>query len=129
MATPAGSAGWVRLLLDVHHSRIAAERLRSAGFDVVAAAENPVLARLADEELLRVAASEGRALVTENVGDFDRIVRAWAATGDHHAGVVFSSPRRFHRGSAAYPTNLIRSLEAILGDPPRQEHDWIHWLV
>ena len=49
----------------------------------------------------------GRAIVTENVADLDRIVRAWAAAGEHHAGVVLASPRRFHRGSAAYAANLV----------------------
>ena len=96
----------MRLLLDVHHSRIAAERLRAAGHDVVAVADDRVLARLDDEELLRAAARDGRAVVTENVADLERIARAWATTGVHHAGVVFTSPPRFHRGSAAYPANL-----------------------
>ncbi len=97
----------MKLLLDVHHSRLAAEQLRASGHDVVAAADDPVLATLPDEELLRAAARGGRAVVTENARDFDRIVRAWAGTAECHAGVVFTSPRRYHRGSRAYPANLI----------------------
>ncbi len=118
----------MRLLLDVHHSRIAAERLRGAGYDIVAAADDPVLATLDDDELLRVAARDRREVVTENVRDFDRIVRTWAAAGEHHAGVVFTSPRRFHRGSAAYPANLVAALEGLLEDPPKEAHDRVHWL-
>ncbi|MGP8005527.1 MAG: DUF5615 family PIN-like protein, partial [Acidimicrobiales bacterium] len=97
----------MRLLLDTHHSRLAAERLRADGHDVMAAADDPVLASLPDEELLRAASRTGSAVVTENARDFDRIVRSWADTGEHHDGVVFTSPRRYHRGSNAYPANLV----------------------
>jgi Domain of unknown function (DUF5615) len=118
----------VKLILDVHHSRIAAARLRQNGHDVVAAADDPRLAESADVELLRHAATEGRALVSEDAKDLDRIVRQWAATGEHHAGLVLTSTRRFHRGSAAYPGNLIASLTRLLESPPEGEHDWLHWL-
>jgi len=66
----------LKLLLDTHHSRLAADRLRGHGRDVTAAADDPVLAALPDEELLRLATQHGRALVTENAKDFDRIVRS-----------------------------------------------------
>ena len=88
----------MRLLLDVHHSRHAAERLRDEGHDVVAAADDQTLRDAADEELLSLASIDNRALVTENVKDFDRLVRQRAESGTHHAGVIFTSPRRFHRG-------------------------------
>ncbi len=128
MAPAPGSPGRVKLLLDVHHSRIAAARLRQNGHDVVAAADHPDLAELVDEELLRHAAADGRALVSEDAKDLGRIVRQWAATGEQHAGVVLTSTRRFHRGGAAYPENLIVSLTRLLDSPPGTEHDWVHWL-
>ena len=128
MASPPGRTRWVKLLLDVHHSRVAAERLRVDGYDVQAAADDPELAALPDEELLRRASSEGRAVVTENAKDFDRIVRSWTATGEHHAGVIFTSPRRFHRGSTAYPESLIVALTTFLVVPPVAGQDWVHWL-
>lgn len=118
----------MRLLLDVHHSPQAARRLRDQGHDVVAAAEDPVLAALDDEELLRAATRNGRAVVSENARDFDRIVRDWSSRGEHHAGVVFTSPRRFHRGSKAYPANLARALAKLLGEQDPQGEDWVHWL-
>ena len=128
MAPPAGSPRRLKLLLDTHHSPLIAQALGDDGHDVVAAATDPALARLEDDDLLQTATGQGRALVTENARDFDRIVRAWAARGDHHAGVVFTSPRRYHRGSAAYPANLIAALRRFLADPPREKHDWVHWL-
>jgi hypothetical protein len=128
MASPPGPPRWVKLLFDVHHSRVAAERLRASGYDVVAAFDNPELAVLSDEEVLRRASAVRRAVVTENAKDFDRIVRSWAATGEHHAGVIFTSPRRFHRGSTGYPENLIVALTRFLARPPVTEFDWVHWL-
>jgi hypothetical protein len=77
----------VKLLLDVHHSRLAAERLRASGYDVQPAVDHPELAVLADEELLRQASADERAaVVTENAKDFDRIVRSWAATANTTPG-------------------------------------------
>lgn len=118
----------MKLLLDVHHSRLAAQRLTADGYDVVAAADVAELAELSDEELLREASADDRAVVTENAQDFDRIVRSWTATGEHHAGVIFTSPRRFHRGSRAYPENLIVALTTFLVAPSVADQDWVHWL-
>ena len=118
----------MKLLLDVHHSPVAAARLRALGRDVVAASDDPALAIAPDEDLLRAATGDGRALVTENARDFDRIVRAWVATGEHHAGVVFTSPRRYHRASMAYPANLVAALETLIANPPSASTDWVHWL-
>lgn len=118
----------MRLLLDVHHSPTVAIRLRSEEHDVLAAADDPRLAVLADDELLRAASAQQRAVVTENAKDFDRIARAWATTGEHHAGVVFTSPRRFHRGRLSYPEDFVVALRRLLANPPADEHDWVHWL-
>lgn len=118
----------MKLLLDTHHSHLAAEVLQGEGHDVAAAANHHVLAGLADEDLLRAAAQAGRALVTENARDFDRIVRSWAMAGEHHGGVVFTSPRRYHRGSRSYPGNIVAALRTLLADPPQAEQDWVYWL-
>jgi predicted nuclease of predicted toxin-antitoxin system len=118
----------VKLLLDVHHSPRAAERLCERGYDVVAAATDHALSSLADEELLRHASADGRAIVTENAKDFRGILRTWATTGEQHAGVIFTSPRRFHRGSAAYHENVVVALARLLDAPSDDENDWVHWL-
>jgi len=95
----------------------------------VAAAGDPALASLADEELLRHASADGRTIVTEDTKDFGRILRAWTSSGEHHAGVVFTSPRRFHRGSSSYPENLVVALATLLDTaPPEEPKDWVHWL-
>ena len=126
LASPPAAPRRVKLLLDVHHSRVAAERLRSQDHDVLAASDDRVLAVMTDEDLLRFAAAEQRSLVTENVKDFDRIARTWLTAGEHHAGIVFTSPRRFHRGRLGYPEGLVVALEQLLVNPPRAEHDWVN---
>ncbi len=118
----------MRLLLDVHHSPSAAEQLRQSGYDVLAAAEDARLAALPDEDLLRAATVDDRAIVTENVKDFDRIVRIWARNGEHHRGVIFTSPRRFHRARSSYPRDLVAALEDLLTETPDEQQDWVHWL-
>jgi hypothetical protein len=118
----------VKLLLDVHHCWQAATQLQEEGHDVRAAVADPALAVLGDDDLLRAATRDGRTLVTENARDFDRIVRAWAAVGEHHCGVVFTSPRRYHRGSKAYPRNLVRALAEVIKNPADSTVDWVLWL-
>ena len=121
MAQAPGSSSSVKLLLDVHHSPRAAERLREMGHDVEAAATDPALSPLEDEELLRQASADGRAIVTENAKDFGVIVRTWTTTGEQHAGVIFTSARRFHRGSAAYPENLASGPCTVSGRAERRQ--------
>jgi hypothetical protein len=77
----------VRLFLDAHISgpRIAAV-LRDGGHDVRAADEERELDGLTDEQLLSLAAEEGRILLTFDVKDFPVIVRRWAEAARGHAG-------------------------------------------
>jgi hypothetical protein len=77
----------VKLFLDAHISgpRIA-RALREAGHDARAADEERELDGLTDEELLSIAATEGRLFVTFDVKDFPTIARRWAEAGRTHAG-------------------------------------------
>jgi hypothetical protein len=77
----------VRLLLDAHISgpRIA-RTLREARHDVRAADEERELDGLTDEELLSIAAAEGRIFVTFDVKDFPVIARRWAEADREHTG-------------------------------------------
>lgn len=77
----------MRLFLDAHISgRRVAGALRDRGHDVRAADEERELDGTSDEELLAIAADEGRIFITFDVADFPRIVQRWAAEGRHHAG-------------------------------------------
>jgi Domain of unknown function (DUF5615) len=77
----------VQLFLDAHISgpRIATA-LRAEGHDVRAADEERDLDGATDEELLSLAAGEGRIFVTFDVKDFPVIARRWAEAGREHAG-------------------------------------------
>lgn len=118
----------MKALLGVHHSAVIAERLQAGGYSVTAAVNDDTLARLSDEELLRVATKSGQAVVTEDVGDFARIARQWSTSGEHHAGIVFSLRTRYYRGNSAYPGNLIAALRALLDAAPETTLDRIFWL-
>jgi hypothetical protein len=67
-------------------------------------------------------------VVTENARDFGRIIRAWALTEERHASVIFTSPRRYHRGSDSYPANLVNALGQLMAQPPDQDLNWVSWL-
>jgi hypothetical protein len=77
----------VKLFLDAHISgpRIATA-LREQGHDVRAADEERALGGSTDEELLTIAAAEGRIFVTFDVKDFPVIARRWAEARQTHAG-------------------------------------------
>ena len=78
----------MRLFLDAHISgpRIA-RALRDRGHDVRAADEERDLDGLGDEQLLELAADEGRVMITFDVKDFTVIARRWAEAGKANAGL------------------------------------------
>jgi len=118
----------VRLLLDEMHAPAIADALTEAGFDVVAVAADPSLRGSSDADLLDHAAATGRALATENVGDFSVLAAARAVDGEPHADLIFTNPSRFNRATLAYPGNLIVALRTFLDDPPISGDSWIRWL-
>lgn len=87
----------MKLVLDAHYSPVIAARLRERGYDVVAAGESHDLRELPDEELLRWAQQEQRVIVTENVLDFMPLHQVFLSKGEHHVGMLFTSPRTFPR--------------------------------
>jgi len=80
----------MKLMLDHHYPMAIAQQLRLKGRDVGAAVERG-WHREPDEVLLTLCAGEQRTLLTNNVGDFMAIVRSWAVSGQHHAGLIFTS--------------------------------------
>ena len=79
----------MRLLLDAHVSGPnVGRRLEQNGHDVRAVDQERALEGLDDDEVLALATSEQRILVTHNVADFPRILRDWAAAQRAHAGVI-----------------------------------------
>lgn len=118
----------MKLLLDKMHAPNIAVDLAGEAFDVVAVAAQSDLRGMADEELLTYAATDRRALVTENVADFMPLATQWATEQKTHSGLIFTNPKRFNRSTLAYPRNLIASLREFLTDPPITGKSWIWWL-
>lgn len=120
----------MKLLLDEMYPARLARALRERGADAEGVDERSPLRGLADEELLVVAAREGRALVSENVADFMRLYGEWGSTGRRHAGIVIALSSRFSRTPAGYEV-LVDSLVELCGQHPGHEAlaDAVHFLV
>lgn len=109
----------MRLLLDANLSpRGIGEPLRQAGHDVLALAAEPALEGLDDPEVLALAASESRILVTRNSRDFAPILREWAEAGRAHAGCILIWSLDHSQFSA-----IVMGLTHLLAQRPDQD-DW-----
>jgi len=119
----------VKLLLDEHFSFRIADQLRKGGFDVVAVVERAELCRLSDEDLLRWAHGDGRALVTENVQDLLPIHGRFLNHEEGHSGLVLTTARRFPRSTAGIGT-LVAALGKLLQERPDNQAlcSDVHWL-
>ncbi|HEV2953846.1 MAG TPA: DUF5615 family PIN-like protein [Candidatus Dormibacteraeota bacterium] len=93
-----------------------ATRLLAEGHDVVAANEDPHLARLDDRSLLQHAASDERVLITCNVRDFPAIVRERGEEMREHAGCII-----LVRVDHSEFGIILRSLSRIFENLPTQE--------
>jgi len=104
----------VRLLLDEMHAPRVAARLRDHGYDAVAVKERAELIGMSDEDLLRAATADERAVVTENVKDFAPLHQYLSAAGQRHSGLIFTHPRRFPRSAPDHVQALADALDALL---------------
>jgi hypothetical protein len=128
VAAPTGAARTLKLLLDEMHAPAVARVLQTEGHEVVAVAATPLLRVTSDEDLLVYAAALDLVVVTENIIDFAAIAALWAMDGRSHAGLIFTSPKRFNRATLAYPGNLVVALRKVLGDPPEIGASGTWWL-
>lgn len=119
----------MRVLLDEHFSPEIARQLRDRGHDAVAVREHPGMGGLSDRDVLALATTQRRAVVTENVADFIELHRAAIITRTSHFGLIFTSPRQFPRTRRAIG-RLVRALEAWLSVHPSTDdlRDQTWWL-
>ena len=90
MARRSSGTATLKLLLDEMLSPVIAEQLRSRGHDVEAIAGEPACAGLPDREVVDLARSQQRAIVTNNVADFRPLHNeAIVPGGAGHFGMVF----------------------------------------
>lgn len=98
------------LYFDEDVSVIVAAILRARGFEVVTTRESGRLG-LPDAEQLAFAAGAGRAFLTHNRSDFERLHRECLETGRAHAGIIIAR-RRLPRDLAAMVGRLLGRLSA-----------------
>jgi len=106
----------VKALVDEQLSAQIAVLLRQAGYDVVAVVERDELVGRSDRVVLEVAATEERAVITNNVKDFRPLAGERLAQGRTHAGLILLPSKRT-RTRAAVAT-LAGAIEKVLHDHP-----------
>lgn len=107
----------MKLLLDEMFSALVATELRARGHDAVAITEREDWQSLSDPEVIALARTEQRAVVTANLRDFRPLHAELVAPGGKgHAGMVFL-PGSF-RPTRAATGQIVAALEARLAEYP-----------
>jgi predicted nuclease of predicted toxin-antitoxin system len=111
----------LRLLLDEMISPRIARKLRKRGFDVQAIkGDRPDLETVADLEIVRRMATERRAVVTNDIIDFQLIHNQLATVGEAHSGVVFTFDDTMPRNKASVSL-WVRTLSELLKTHPEDD--------
>ncbi len=96
--------------------------LRSRGIDVVTAADVGMIRR-PDEDHLRFAAVQGRALYSFNVGDFHELHTVWTASGRNHCGIVLTQQQRYSTGEQI--RRLLRLIGSLSAETMRNREEFL----
>lgn len=111
----------MKLLLDEMISPRIARELRAEDFDVQAIkSDRPDLETVADREIVRRMAAEKRAVVTNDVLDFQLIHNQLQASGEEHYGLVFTSDATLPRNKASIPL-WMKTLKELLEANPADD--------
>jgi predicted nuclease of predicted toxin-antitoxin system len=111
----------VKLLLDEMISPRIARELREGGHDVQAVKKDrPDLAGGGDRELVRQMATEHRAIVTNDIGDFQAIHDQFLAASEEHYGILFTFDSTMPRSKAAIP-QWVQALTELLAAHPAED--------
>ena len=108
----------MRLVLDEMWAPTISVELRKRGFDVIAINEQAHAARYAgitDDQVFARAQEDGRAVVTDNIADYEKARRGWESHGTVHNGVIYAldPPFNRHRGDAV-TRQKVNALEHFL---------------
>ncbi len=111
----------MRLLLDEMISPRIARELRELGSDVQAIKrDRPDLSGRGDRELVDEMAAERRAIVTNDIADFQAVHDQLVAAGDEHFGMIFTFDRTLPRTKAA-TSRWVQVLSGLLAEHPRDD--------
>lgn len=108
----------MKLLLDEMWTPTIAIELRRRGFDVIAINEEEHAGRYAglpDDQVFARAQADGRAIVTDNIGDYEKARVDWEAHGSAHRGVLYAldPPFNRHRGQDVIG-QMVKAIEHFL---------------
>lgn len=124
----------MKLLLDEMWSPVIAIELRRRRFDVIAITEpahSPRYAGITDDQVFARAQEEGRAIVTDNVADYEKARREWESRGASHHGIVYAlnPPFNRHQGEPVIG-EMVRALERFLDLPEAAQKPFgrVHYL-
>lgn len=110
-----------RLLLDEDTPELLALTLRRRGYDAVHIAELDRRGST-DEAAFQFSTSEGRAILTHNVGDFLALVTRAAQDGQDHFGLILAEQVEFR-------DLLARTLRLLSQRDERSLKNAVVWLV
>ena len=117
----------MKALLDEQLSNEIAVELRSRGLDVEAVGERVAMRGLLDEQVIEVAAGEGRAVVTNNIKDYRPLTAGRVAQGKGHAGLILLPSTRSRSRSAVQV--LADGVEGVMRDNPGGLADSERWVA
>lgn len=101
-----------KLYLDENLSSALAHALRKKGFDALHAQDvGRSGRRISDVDQLEFAASQGRAIVTFNLVEFQHLAVQWLREGKEHWGIIVS-PQRSFRETLKRLTRLLEATQA-----------------
>jgi predicted nuclease of predicted toxin-antitoxin system len=120
----------VRLLIDEMYPPVIAERLREVGHDAVCVVERSELVGQDDREVWRFAATQRRAIVTENAADFLAISKEASSSGHASPSLVITSNRSFPRHPRSFIGRALRAFGAFCDAHPDDDPQAgaVYWL-
>jgi predicted nuclease of predicted toxin-antitoxin system len=111
----------LKFLLDEMISPRIARELRAKDFDVQAIkTDRPDLETVADREIVHRMAAEKRAVVTNDVLDFQLVHNQLQAAGEEHYGLLFTSDATMPRNRASIPL-WVNALKELLEANPADD--------
>ena len=110
----------MRLLLDAHVPRAVSDGLRLCGVEAVPVSDwrGRDMRTADDAALLRAASEDQLVSVTFDLRTIPTLLKDWAESDQHHAGVVLVDDRTLHPAGVG---PLVRALAALAADT---DADW-----